>query len=189
MSSNIKVQRICQYCGNDFTARTTTTLYCSHRCNSAAYKAKQRNVKVETSNKETLRIKTQPIEELKAKVYLTVRETAALLNCSVRTIYFYIGNGKIKAVNLSQRLTRIKRSEIDKLFEQAENEATQDEIKLNQVKYEIAECLNLSEVSNKYGISGKALYEIIKRNNVPKIIKGKYTFVPKVIIDRLFNNN
>ena len=52
MSSNIKVQRICQHCTKEFTARKTITMYCSHRCNSAAYKAKQRTIKVEASNKE-----------------------------------------------------------------------------------------------------------------------------------------
>jgi excisionase family DNA binding protein len=117
MSSKIEVQRICQHCGKEFTARTTTTLYCSHRCNSIAYKAKQRAIKVEQSNKETQRIKNQPIEELKAKEFLTVREVAQLLNCSVRSAYYYIECGTIKAVNLGQRITRIKRSEIDKLFD------------------------------------------------------------------------
>jgi excisionase family DNA binding protein len=117
MSSNIKIQRICQHCGNEFTARTTTTLYCSHRCNSAAYKAKERAAKVEKSNLETQRIKNQPIEELKAKEFLTVREVSRLLNCSVRSAYSYIENGTIKAVNLGQRITRVKRSEIDKLFQ------------------------------------------------------------------------
>ena len=118
MSSNIQVQRICQHCGNEFTARTTSTAYCSHRCNSAAYKAKQRAEKVEVSNKETQRIKSQPIEELKAKEFLTVKEVARLLNCSVRSAYYYIDKGTIKAVNLGQRITRVKRSDIDKLFEQ-----------------------------------------------------------------------
>ena len=117
MSSNIKIQRICQHCGNEFTARTTTTLYCSHRCNSAAYKAKQRAGKVEQSNKETQRIKNQPFEELKAKEYLTVRDVSRLLNCSIHSVYYYIDKGTIKAVNLGQRVTRVKRSEIDKLFE------------------------------------------------------------------------
>lgn len=116
MSSKIEVQRICQHCGNEFTARTTSTLYCSHRCNSAAYKAKIRAGKVEASNNETQRIKNQPIEELKAKEFLTVREVARLLNCSVRSAYYYIESGTIKAVNLRQRITRVKRSEIDKLF-------------------------------------------------------------------------
>ena len=117
MSSNIEVQRICRHCSNEFKARTTTTLYCSHRCNSAAYKAKQRAVKVEQSNKQTQQIKTQPIEELKAKEFLTVRDVATLLNCSLRSVYYYIECGNIKAVNLGQRFTRIKRSDIDKLFQ------------------------------------------------------------------------
>lgn len=117
MSSNIKIQRICQHCSNEFTARTTTTLYCSRRCNSATYKAKQRAVKIDQSNKETERIKSQPIEELKAKEFLTVREVARLLTCSVRSVYYYIESGTIKAVNLGQRVTRVKRSEIDKLFQ------------------------------------------------------------------------
>jgi excisionase family DNA binding protein len=118
MSSNIEVQRICQHCSNEFTARTTTTAYCSHRCNSAAYKAKQRAEKIEASNEETQRIKNQPIEQLKAKEYLTVQDVAALLNCSVRSVYYFIENGTIKATNLGQRLTRVKRSELDKLFVQ-----------------------------------------------------------------------
>ena len=117
MSSNIKVQRICQHCGNEFTAQRTTTKYCSHRCNSAAIKAKIRDLKVEGSNKETQRIKSQPIEELKAKEFLTVRDIATLLNCSVRSVYYYIERGTIKATNLGQRITRVKRSEIDKLFQ------------------------------------------------------------------------
>lgn len=117
MSTTFEVKRICQHCGNEFTARTTTTRYCSPRCNNAALKAKKRAEKIEASNKQTQRIKNLPIEELKAKEFLTVREVARLLNCSVRSAYYYIDNGTIKAVNLGQRITRVKRSEIDKLFQ------------------------------------------------------------------------
>src|SRR6267154_1409679 len=117
MSSNIKVQRVCQHCGHDFTARTTTTLYCSHKCNSAAYKAAKRALKVEASNMETHLIKTRPIEELKAKEFLTVKDVAALLSCSVRSVYYNIESGNLKAVNLGERITRVKRSDLDKLFE------------------------------------------------------------------------
>ena len=116
MSSNIKVQRVCQYCNNEFTARTTVTKYCSDECSKKAYKARKRAEKIERSNTETIQIKKQPIEILKAKEFLTVREVAQLLNCSVRSAYYYIESGTIKAVNLGQRMTRVKRSEIDKLF-------------------------------------------------------------------------
>lgn len=61
-------------------------------------------------------MKQQNIETIKSKEFLTVREVAILLSCSVRTVYYYIESGTIKAVNLSQRLTRIKRTDIDKLF-------------------------------------------------------------------------
>lgn len=116
MSSNIEIQRICQHCGNEFTARTTVTKYCGDDCAKRAYKERLRAAKVEISNKETQRTKSQPIQELKGKEFLTVREVARLLNCSVRSAYYYIESGTIKATNLGQRITRIKRSEIDKLF-------------------------------------------------------------------------
>ncbi|WP_083642404.1 helix-turn-helix domain-containing protein [Christiangramia flava] len=117
MSSKIEVQRICQYCKKEFTARTTVTKYCSHKCNQRAYKAKKRSEKVEKSISETRKKKKQPIEQLKAKEFLTVREVSELLNCSVRSVYNYIENGTISAVNLGQRMTRIKRSEIDRIFD------------------------------------------------------------------------
>ena len=157
MSSKIEVQRICQHCGNEFTARTTVTRFCSHRCASAAHKQKVRAGKVEQSNKQTQEIKTQPIEELKAKEFLTVREVARLLNCSVRSAYYYIESGTIKAVNLGQRITRVKRSEIDKLFEQPQPVTHQ----LEQIQFDIADCYNLTEVQNKYGISETALQNIV----------------------------
>jgi excisionase family DNA binding protein len=183
MSSNIQVQRICKHCGNEFTARTTTTLYCSPRCNGAAYKAKQRADKVEQSDKETQRIKSQPIEELKAKEFLTVREVARLLNCSVRSAYYYIESGTIKAVNLGQRVTRVKRSEIDKLFEQPQPVTPPPK----QMQFDISDCYNLTEVQSKYGISETALQNLIKRNNIPKIKKGWFAYVPKTVIDKLLS--
>ena len=116
MSSNIKVQRICQYCNKEFTARTTVTKFCSDNCAKRAYKVRKRAEKINQSNIETAKKKIQPIEVLKAKEFLTVREVAKLLNCSVRSAYYYIESGTIKGVNLGQRMTRVKRSEIDKLF-------------------------------------------------------------------------
>jgi len=183
MSSKIEVQRICQHCGNEFTARTTVTRFCSHRCASAAHKQKVRAGKVEQSNKQTQQIKTRPIEELKAKEFLTVREVARLLNCSVRSAYYYIESGTIKAVNLGQRITRVKRSEIDKLFEQPQPIIPQPE----QKQFDISDCYNLTEVQDKYGISETALQNLIKRNSIPKIKKGWFAYVPKTVIDKLLS--
>lgn len=185
MSSNIKIQRICQQCGNEFTARTTTTQYCGNTCSKKAYKTRLRASKIETSNKETQRIKNRPIEELKVKEFLTVREVARLLNCSVRSAYYYIENGTIKAVNLGERITRVKRSDIDKLFEQPQTPQPIEKTDIS--KFDFSESYSTLEVRNKYGISDAALQNLIKRNNIPKVRKGWFAYVPKTEIDKLLS--
>jgi excisionase family DNA binding protein len=116
MSSNIRIQRLCQQCGNEFTAKKTTSRTCSDRCAKALYKQKKREERIESSNIETKVLKAKPLEVLKAKEFLTVNDVAKLLNSSRQTIYALIKTGRIKAVNLKLKKTLIKRSEIDKLF-------------------------------------------------------------------------
>ena len=53
---------------------------------------------------------------LNTKEILTVKDAAKLLNCSIRTIYRLIDNKTIKAVNLGERKTLIKRTDIEQLF-------------------------------------------------------------------------
>jgi excisionase family DNA binding protein len=182
MSSNIEIQRICEHCGNEFTARTTVTKYCSQKCASRAYKARTRKKKIAKSEAETSRIKTLPIEQLKAKEFLTVSDTAALLGCSKRTVYRLIDNGTIKAVNLAERMTRVKRSQLDKLLEAPQ---PKPEPKQEIKQYDISECYTISEILAKYNVSSGALYNIIKRNQMPKIQKWKNVYVPKEMIDSI----
>src|SRR5690242_17201428 len=117
MSSNIQVQRICKHCGKEFTAKTTVTQYCGDACAKKAYKVRMKEAKISASDQETFLVKTQPLHHLKAKEFLTVRDLSILLCCSIRTAYRLINTGHIKSVNISERKTLIKRSEIDKLFE------------------------------------------------------------------------
>lgn len=116
MSSNIKVQRICQHCGKEFTARTTKTQYCGDICAKRAYKIRLRASKVEASNKETHLIKTKPIEELKTKEFLSVRDVSKLLGCSRQCVYNLIKSGKLKATNIQIKKTIVKRADIDELL-------------------------------------------------------------------------
>jgi len=116
VSSNIRINRICQYCGKDFEARKTTSKTCSDYCAKMLYKQKQRLAKIEASNTETKVVKAKPLEAIKEKEFLTVRNVAKLLNCSRQTVYDIIKKGGIKAINLKVKKTIIKRSEIDKLF-------------------------------------------------------------------------
>jgi len=116
MSSNIEVQRICQYCGKEFTARTTVTKYCSDDCAKRAYKARILEEKVERSNRETSEIITRPIEELKAKEFLSVRDVSRLIGCSRQTIYNLINSGQLKATNIKKKKTIVRRTHIDDLI-------------------------------------------------------------------------
>ncbi len=54
---------------------------------------------------------TEPAEQ-----YLSVVQAAKLLGTSKHLIYTLIKQGKLKATNLAEKKTIIKRSEIDKLF-------------------------------------------------------------------------
>ena len=115
MSSNIEITRVCQFCESEFTARTTVTKYCSHRCASRAYKARQRGENVEKSIAETKEIIAAPIVELQAKDYLSVSDASALLGVSRWTLSRAINEGRLKAVRFGKRIV-IKRTEIDRLF-------------------------------------------------------------------------
>lgn len=180
MSSNIEVQRICQHCGEEFTARTTVTKYCGINCGRRANKARKREEKVQKSNAETEKIKARPIEELKAKEFLSVREVSILLGCSIRTTYRLIDNGTLKAVNLAERITRIKKSDLNELMQQSDPLPQEEE----EINYEISDCYTLTEVLAKYIISESALHTLIKRKGIPRIKQGRNAYVPKIIIDK-----
>ncbi len=193
MSSNVEVQRVCQYCGNEFTARKTTTKYCSHKCSQRAYKARKRAEKLQKSNTETKQIRNKPIEELKVKEFLTVSEVSKLISCSRQNVYKLINTGKLKATNILEKKTIVRRADLDNLFTEIPDIETIPERQKQDInewkqagQFEISDCYTLTEVQDKYRISDRALHEIIKRNNIPKIKKGWYAYVPKTMIDQLF---
>lgn len=187
MSSNIQVQRICQFCGKEFTARTTVTQYCGDRCAKLAYKARVKENKIEASNLETKRIIAQPIDEIKNKEFLNVREIAKLINCSRPTVYRLINKGIIKGINLAERKTTIARAEIDKLF-LSESPSSSDDINQTDeevIQFDSDEWYHLKEVQAIYGISESALQNLVKRMKIPKVKKGRFTYIPKSSIDNL----
>jgi excisionase family DNA binding protein len=116
MSSNILVQRICQNCNTEFTAKTTVTRYCSNNCAKNAWKKRKQADKVKTVNRRTRKITSIEKVEIKDKEFLSVNEVSTLLNCTNRTVYHLIKTKKLKATNLGTRVTRIKRANLDKLF-------------------------------------------------------------------------
>ncbi len=183
MSSNIQIQRVCEFCGKEFTARTTTTRYCSKQCNSRHYKQIQKAKKISRSNANVQKRKTLPIEEIEKKSVLNVNEVASLLNLSVRSIYRLIDKGTLKAANIGIRMTRIRRNDIDYILEKIHNTP------IKQRHYKLSECYTPAQVQEKYNISEKALYELLKRGDIRRIKHGMYTYIPKQPIDSLFRKS
>lgn len=114
MSSNLRLRSTCEFCGNEFIAKTTKTRYCSHTCNSRDYKKKLRAKKIKTE--VNFRTEKSQLESLKYRDYLSVKEAADLIGCSTKTVYRLVKDGTIKSVNLSERLTRINKRSLDKVI-------------------------------------------------------------------------
>ena len=135
MSTNIKIPKFCQFCGQAFVAQTTTTRYWIHMCNSRHYKQIKKEEKiratlseqiqnVSSANPETLQslqtlqklpIQTTNFINLRDKEFLSVQEAAILLGASRWTIQRMINRNELKASKIGRR-TIIKRTEIDNLF-------------------------------------------------------------------------
>jgi hypothetical protein len=182
MSSNFKVNRICEHCGNTFTAKTTVTRFCSKICNNRNHKQKAREAKFERSAQEVRKVINHRIDELHTQEFLTVKAASKLLGASEKILHGMIKSGRLKATNLSVRKTVVSRADIDHLFDLPDRP---DENQPNSSN--LSECYHMGEAQKIYNISEKALAEIVKRNEIPKYQVGWYTYVLKSHLEKIFN--
>lgn len=113
MSSNIRIEKKCFFCGTTFIARTTVTKHCSNSCAKKAYKARKRKEKIDTV---TLRIKEEDYSPtIKEKEYLSIKESSLLLGVSRWTIYRLIQKKLLNAKKIGRRVI-IKKIDIEKLM-------------------------------------------------------------------------
>lgn len=185
MSTNIKIQRICEHCKKEFIAQTTKTKYCSHICNSRAYKANLKAVKIEKSNIETHVVRNKPVLDLKAKEYMSISEVCLLIGISRSTLYRIIERQELNIGKFGKR-TIIRRVDIDLMFKISIPQQKEIRVSEKTKAPEIKDCYTITEVQQKFNISNGALYNLIKRKNINKFSKGKYTYVAKKDIEAIF---
>src|SRR5450755_695396 len=102
MSTNIRVNRKCEYCKKEFTAKTIRTRYCSHQCNSRAYKKIKAAEKVKQA-KRFYKVKPPVVKrgvswdytQIQSKQLLTINEACALLSITQATLRRWLKNGII----------------------------------------------------------------------------------------------
>jgi excisionase family DNA binding protein len=183
MSSNIKITRICEFCKNEFTARTTKTLYCSLRCSSRAYKLRVRESKITDSNKQTEIAKNPNLEIVKTKDFISVNQASLLFGISRRTIYRIISRGELDIAKFGTR-TVIRRCDMDNFFS-----VPLDQTLLRPVQEfpGLEHCYTITQIQQKFGISPGALYTLIQRQGISKYAVGKFNYVAKRDIDLIFN--
>jgi len=182
MSSNFTVNRLCEQCGNVFAAKTTVTRFCSKLCNKRNGKQRGRNTKMAAMDEVVKKVLETKPEDDTAAEFLTVKNAAKLLRASDKMVYHLINIGRIHAVNLSERKTIVRRSDIDRIFE------LPPVIELKEIKPPpISECYHMAEASELFKISESALFNIIKRHKIFKFQEGWYTYVAKSDLNKIFN--
>ena len=111
-ASKLKLPRICEHCGKPFEAKTVNTRFCSIVCNNASLRQKNKQALEEERKQQILQESVASIAEIQTRPYITVPEAVVLFGISKDTIRRLIRAGKIPAINLGERLTRISRTHL-----------------------------------------------------------------------------
>lgn len=181
MSTNIHILKVCEYCEQEFEARTTVTKYCSQKCRVKAYKKRDKKSLPKVSSKP---FRNQNSTAYSPFNYITIKEASVLIGCSANTIYDMLKKDRLSSFNIRKRKTKVLRSEIEKII--GKTALSSSTHKREYVK--IKDCWSINEIVLIYGLSASALYNKLKKSNIQKFRKGKSVFVSKVSIQRLLGS-
>ncbi|MBO4529661.1 MAG: helix-turn-helix domain-containing protein [Paludibacteraceae bacterium] len=101
--------RKCAHCGKVFATNSGMQKYCSEECATAAKEARKKR------QRDFLRA-VEPVMELQQQEYLTFSKAAILLGCTRQYIYKLVGEGKLPASRISNRMSFIRKADIEKMF-------------------------------------------------------------------------
>lgn len=184
MSTNIRIKRICEFCLKEFTAKTTKTRYCSHKCNSRGYKVRALNEKVDVSNHQTLSVLNTDMEKIKQREFLNITQASKLFGISRRTVYRLIDRGLLNVAKFGTRSV-LRKCDLEGFFALPIVEQTLEQVQLFPG---IDQCYTIGQIQDKFRISPAALYHLINRHGISKYSIGKFTYVPKQDINAIFND-
>jgi excisionase family DNA binding protein len=185
MTEKGKILKICEFCGNTFNACKTTTRYCSHTCNSRAYKENRRQWKMVAINHrvaQEIEMISDKYETIKDKEFLSVSETAFLLSVGRMTIYRHLHSGKLKAVQMGAK-TFIRRKDIDAMFDDPE----EYKAKPSTDRQPITELCTVAEIKEKYKVNESWIFVVAKKNNFPRTLKRGKTYFSRKHVDAYFS--
>ena len=180
-TSKFKVLRTCEFCGKEFYAQKVTTRFCCKRCNEHAYKQRRRQRQITEAEARVLQ---KPIEEVSSKEFLSLQETSVLFGITKRSVYNLIYNGVLQAFKLSSRMTIVRRTDIEQMFD--------SHVYTKKVKPErkpITEFYTTKEIQEKFGISEGWIFKLAKEKKIPKVLHHGKTYWSKQHVEKHFGKH
>ena len=189
--------RKCAFCGREFTCNSGSQRYCSEHCAEAA--------KAQRKKKQQDFLKAvQPVIDIASQEYLTFSKAAILMGCSRQYIYKLVGEGKLPASRISNRMSFIRKADIETMLagnpyhrvlptSKQKNSSSLSSRKDNNLIPEIGmrsseplDYISGEDVMAIYKVKKSWLYTSAKRNNIPMCkIAGK-NYYSRKHMDALF---
>ncbi len=184
--SNLRIPKLCEFCEKPFEAKTVTTRFCSKLCSEKSIKRQKRLVQEVEAKQVLLEKSINKIAEIQTRPYLSVGEAAVFFGMSKDTIYRLIKSNRISAHNFGERLTRVCKSDLENLFTGVEllDQSKESPVKPN---FEVGNCYTISEISAKFHADPGTVNRVIKSNKIPTKQVGSFVYVPKDLIDKIFD--
>lgn len=179
-ASKIPIKKVCEYCKQEFVARKTTIKYCSHQCNSRAYKSKRREERVQRTE---VNEQEKKVKDLVDKPFLSIAEAGRLLGFSRHTIYRYIYSGRLRAYNMSSQRSIVKREDIEQMLAERPYEKRQPRDTII-----ITDLYTTDEVCETYDIAHSTLFAIAKREHIPRTHNRGKTYWHKHLVNTRLSN-
>ena len=180
----LEIRRKCKVCGKVFLAKTLESQFCSKRCGDV-FRKRQRD-----AEKREERLSQIILQIPEAREYISVKEAVAIFGVERDTIYRLIRKGRIPAINLGSRLTRIKREDLEKIL------PTRDAIKEEKAKpmpklynLEPENCYTVGEICKKYRVNDSTVWSHVRKYSIPTRQIGNYVYIPKEEIDNLYKSD
>ena len=181
-NAKFEIKRKCDCCGATFIAKTLDSHYCSRACSQKAYDKRM----AEKKKLEQLNAIVEQIPD--ARDYISVQEAVAMFGISKDTIYRLIKKGKIPAINIGERLTRINKSKLEEMFPIREEPIDRSKPLPKFYSMEPEDCYTIGEISKKFGINDSTVYAHIRKYSIPTRQIGNYVYAPKAEIDNLYKD-
>jgi len=186
----MEIAKKCSYCGKQFMAQMLKTRYCSHKCNQAHYRKKQKQKKTIANKKPPLQNDEIPydaqLSTIKTKDMLSLNDVMILLGMSRSSIHRLIKNKHLKSAKFGTRVFVRKKDLKSLINNQFENEYSEKIILNEDPKKDNKGYFSIGEITKFYNFTRRTIDRLLIQNNINKVKKGKFVYVLKSDVLKLF---